>query len=255
MNGHSLPRPSRPVMPSNGRSTATPQLVLGVFIVALGILLMLDRLDVLAMAARLLRFWPLGLVVLGASMLARRDDSHGRFWGSGWILLGLWLQLNTLGLIRIGFWDVFWPTLMILFGISLIRQTMRGRRPSTGTRAAAPGHLFAVMSESKRIATPGEHFTGSGMTAFMGGCILDLRQASLPPGEEVFVDVLGVMAGHEILVPGGWVVVPDVVNVFAGIDDKRLPMPPAAVVDTPPPVPPRLVIRGFLFMSGLTVKT
>ena len=253
MDGKSISRSS---MPSNARSSVTPQLVLGAFIVALGVLLMLDRLDVLAMAARVLRFWPLGLVVLGATMLARRGDAHGRFWGSAWILVGGWLQLNMLGLVRVGFWDLFWPVMMILFGLSLIRQTMRGRRAgATPSRAGGTGNLFAVMSESKRMVMAGEPFTGAGMTAFMGGCVLDLRQAALGPGDEAIVDLFGVMAGHEIIVPGGWVVVPDVVNVLAGVDDKRLPLPPAAAADTPPPVPPRLVIRGFLFMSGLTVKT
>ena len=55
--------------------TPAPQLVIGVSIMAIGILLTLDRLDVLSAAARLLRYWPLAVVALGAAMAARRRDA------------------------------------------------------------------------------------------------------------------------------------------------------------------------------------
>jgi hypothetical protein len=55
-------------------------------------------------------------------------------------------------------------------------------------------------------------------------------------------------------VPGGWTVIPDVVNVLSGVEDKRLPAPPDPSLP-PGAVPPRLVVRGFLLMAGLTVKT
>lgn len=244
MSGHDMPRNAR---------TCTPQLIVGVFIMTLGVLLMLDRLDVLMMAGQLLRFWPLALVALGVSLLARRDDAHGRFWGFAWIAVGAWIQLNTLGVIRVGFWDLFWPLLLILFGVNLIRQTMRTGSGGAASAGMRSGHLVAVLSESKRSAVAGEPFGRAGMTAFMGGCALDLRQATLQPGEEAYVDVLGVMSGHEIVVPGGWIVVPDIVNVMAGVEDKRLPLPPGQGTDAA--AAPRLVIRGFLFMSGLVVKT
>jgi hypothetical protein len=109
------------------------------------------------------------------------------------------------------------------------------------------------MSESKRIVV-GEPFGGASMTAFMGGCILDLRQAIVAPGQEVVVDAFGIMAGHEILVPPGWSVTTDVVQVLAGVEDKRV----GAAVDVPPVpggVAPRLVLRGFLLMAGITIKS
>ena len=246
MSGYDMSRPARP--------SVTPQLVIGVFIMALGVLLMLDRLDVLNVAARLLRFWPIGLMVLGVTILARRDDAHGRFWGFLWIFVGGWLLLSTLGLVRVGIWELIWPLLLILIGVSLVRQTMRRQSARAQAGTTGTGSLFAVLSESKRMARGGEPFRGAGMTAIMGGCVLDLRQATMAPGEEAIVDVLAVMGGHEIVVPPAWTVIPDVVPVMAGVEDKRLPVP----VDTSVPpamAPPRLVIRGFLLMAGLTIKS
>jgi hypothetical protein len=249
MPGQDVSRPARPARPF-----ITPQLVVGVFIMLIGVLLMLDRLDVLSFAARLLRFWPVGLIALGASMVVRRADSHGRFWGFAWMFLGTWLLLNVLGVVRVGFWELFWPAVLILIGLNLIKQTARRSATAAAAGTAGEGSLFAVLSESKRIAHGGESFRGAGMTALMGGCLLDLRQATMSPGQEAIVDVFGVMAGHEIVVPAAWTVVPDIVPVLAGVEDKRLPVP----VDTsaPPSVPPpRLVVRGFLLMSGLTIKS
>ena len=127
------------------------------------------------------------------------------------------------------------------------------RRGSGERESRASGNLFAVLAESKRMVV-GETFTGATMTAFMGGCVLDLRQALLAPGQEAVVDVFGMMAGHEIIVPAGWAVVPDVVNFLAEVDDKRLP----PLIDpsvTPGLPPPRLVLRGFLMMAGTTLKS
>jgi hypothetical protein len=245
-------------------ATAVPQLVIGILIMMVGALLMADRLDVIADAARLLRYWPVALIALGASRLATRSDANGRFWGAAWLGVGSWLLLNTLGVIRVGFWDVFWPLVMVLIGLNLIRQGIGGRGlrsnvPGAGARAggasgsAVSNNLFAVMAESRRTLNA-ELFERASMTAFMGGCVLDLRQARLTGANEAVVDVFGIMSGHEILVPGGWTVVPDVVQFLAEIKDQRVP---AFVDPAVPPLdpPPRVVLRGFLMMAGITIKS
>jgi hypothetical protein len=241
------------VMAKDPRAALTPQLAIGIFIMLIGVLLTLDRLDIVD-TARAVRFWPLAFIAVGSALLVQRSDPHGRFWGFVWLIVGSWLQLNTLGIVRIGFWDLFWPLLLIVIGLNLIRQTLApGRRWRPGAAApATSGNLFAVMSESKR-AVVNEPFTGATMSAIMGGCILDLRQAMLAPGQEAVVDVFGLMAGHEIVVPSGWNVVTDVVQVLAGIEDKRLP--PVGVPPLSEGSQPKLVLRGFLLLAGVTIKT
>jgi hypothetical protein len=101
------------------------------------------------------------------------------------------------------------------------------------------------------------------MTAFMGGCQLDLRAATIPPGEESVIDVLALMGGLEVWVPGGWTVVSQVVPIMGGVEDKRLPMPAAPVAPMGTPgsessaasaAPARLVLRGYVLMGGLVIK-
>ena len=105
------------------------------------------------------------------------------------------------------------------------------------------------MSESRR-RFDGKPFDGAYMTAFMGGCVLDLRRATVPPGETRVVEVFGIMAGHDIKVPPDWSVTLDVTPIMGDVKDKRVPSV------TPPPLagaPPTLVVRGSVVMGEVKV--
>ena len=69
----------------------------------------------------------------------------------------------------------------------------------------------------------GSPFRGGEMTAFMGGCELDLRQAEMAPGEDATIDVFAVMGGHEIRVPETWAVVTKAVPIMGGVEDRTRP--------------------------------
>jgi hypothetical protein len=267
-------------MSSDARPCITPQLVIGVFITLAGVLLTLDRLNLIAIS--FFRFWPSVLIAVGASMLIQRRDSSGRFWGTTWVVLGSWMLLNSLGVLRLRFWELLGPALLILIGWSIVSKTLHPDPPATAVPPATPGYvpvgdippmpdagaqtragrdpgmarsheggrvnLVAVMGEAKR-ASNDNPFRGGEMTAVMGGCVLDLRQALVAPGEEARLNLVGLMAGHEIWVPPGWAVMNDVVPILGGTDDKRLP--PL----TPLPAnPPRLRLRGMMIMGGVVIK-
>lgn len=224
-----------------------PQLVFGIFVMVVGVVLGLDSLGI-ADTGFILRLWPIGLVMLGATV-ATRAEPHSRFWGFVWIFLGCWLLLRNYGIVRVGFWQLFWPSLLIAWGVSVIRKTLRqtGHLSIENTRAE---RLFAVMGESKR-RLDGKAFEGAYMTAFMGGCVLDLRRATIPPGETKVVEVFGIMVGHQIRVPSEWNVTLDVTPLMGEVKDKRVP--PVA----PPPLtgftPPTVVVRGMVVMGELKI--
>jgi hypothetical protein len=236
------------------RHSPGAQLALGIFLMTIGVLLTLDRLQIINTSS-VMRLWPVGFIALGATILLQRGDRHGRFWGFGWLILGVWLLLNTLGIVRIGFWDLVWPLLLLFIGVRLITRSM-GRTVTAGGATGNVGeggsNLFAVLGESKR-SFDNEPFRGAHMTALLGGCVLDLRLATLPPGETGVVDVFGFMAGLEIVVPSGWNVVSDVAPVLGAVEDKRLPaISPDATLGG---VAPRLSIRGVVMLGGLTIKS
>jgi hypothetical protein len=169
---------------ANNRPTvlATPRLVIGLGLALFGLLLTLDRLDLID-ARYALRFWPVILIVVGVLHyrnppgLQRGARSIN---GLIWIVIGSWLLLNSLRILRVGIWDLFWPMVLIAVGVSLVMQTLRRSNP-----ASAPDEerlsVFAVLSGGKRtIVGP---FRGGEITGFMGGSQIDLRLATIPPGE------------------------------------------------------------------------
>jgi predicted membrane protein len=236
-----------------GRPIVTPRLVLGAWIALMGIVLMLDRMGVVDARAAF-RLWP--LVIVAAGVVTYVHGPHaGRT--NGVILMGLggWLLLNSLGIIRVGFWDLFWPAVLIAAGTALVLQTLkRGGEPAAsgdGDRLT----VFAVMSGVRRVSTS-PRFRGGDLAAFMGGGRVDLRQATIPAGEEAVIDVLAVMGGFEIYVPPTWTVATPIVPFMGGVDDHRV-APPGSAPDgsATPPTAPRLVLRGFLMMGGVHIRS
>ena len=138
--------------------------------------------------------------------------------------------------------------LFVGIGASMILKQLRQSGHLVPSPATA-NRLFAIMSESKR-RFDGKPFDGAYMTAFMGGCSLDLRRATVPPGETRVVEVFGIMVGHEIKVPPDWNVTLDVTPIMGDVKDKRVP----AV--TPPPLagaPPTLQVRGSVVMGEVKI--
>jgi hypothetical protein len=229
-------------MQTEPRPAITPQLVIGIFITLFGLALTIERLALVS-PGHLRLFWPLALITLGIALLIRRQDSRGRFWGGFWVVAGSWLMLHAVGVITVGPGELIVPLIFILIGGTMVSRTLWGR-PSppartpggtipgsaeAGRSSMLPGapfagvpnsdpsgrvSLFTIMGEAKR-ASSDKPFRGGEMTAIMGGCVLDLRQAEITPGDRVVLNVLAVMAGHEIWVPQGWVVASDVVRSSA----------------------------------------
>ena len=104
---------------------------------------------------------------------------------------------------------------------------------------------IAVLCGSKSRITS-QAFRGGDITAFMGGCELDLTAADLGP-EEAVVDVFALMGGVEITVPPDWTVDARVIPFMGGMDDStdRSTADPAK----------RLVIKGFVMMGGIEIKS
>jgi hypothetical protein len=246
-------------MTTDSRLNITPQLVLGSLMIVFGVLLTLDRMELID-AGRTLRFWPVALIALGSWLVFERGPSGRSFSGYALIIFGCLLLLNSLGIARVRFWELFWPALIILVGARLVMQTSGFRVPRPGFYGAAASapkegtvNMFSVMGSHQRASTD-KPFRGGEVTTIVGGTQLDLRQAEIAPGDEAVINVFVFMGGHEVWVPPGWTVVNDVMPVLGGVEDKRLPPvvnTAAGAVNGPAP---RLVIRGVVALGGLAIK-
>ena len=195
----------------------TPQLLMGLLIIIVGILFTLDNLG-LTVAERYIRYWPAGLIGLGALKLWQSRGASA-FGALVLITVGTWLLLDSLGLVRVRFWEM-WPLLLVLFGASMVWQGLRGPRHLTTSETNDTLSALAVLSGVNR-GNNSRAFKGGDLTAVMGGCEIDLRQAAIE-GEAVF-DVFAMWGGIEIRVPENWTVDGRVTPLIGGFDDKTRP--------------------------------
>ena len=91
-------------------------------------------------------------------------------------------------------------------------------------------------------------FRGGEMTSVMGRSDLDLRQTTVAPGEEAVIEVFTLMGGSTIRVPEGWSVEMRAVSIVGGAKDRR-----SGARDVPGA--PRIVVRGFIMMGGLNIRS
>ena len=66
-------------------------------------------------------------MIMGGLMLVQATDGRERMRGLVFTIIGTWLFLNMQGLITIRLWELFWPAILILIGLSMVMR--RGGRP------------------------------------------------------------------------------------------------------------------------------
>jgi len=143
--------------------------------------------------------------------------------------------------------------LWVVAGVLLL-VILIARLPRASNRPEGEGstRMVAVMGETRRMLVA-EQFAGVSMTAVMGQCRLDLRNAIVQPGEEVVVDVLSVMGEVTIRVPDGWIVDTQALPVMGALKDLRIaPSDPNLFHGQRPP---RLVLHGAVVLGGVEITS
>jgi predicted membrane protein len=228
---------------------ASGQVVIGLMVVAFGVLFLLDNLNIIYLR-HVIFFWPLAFVASGLVALCSDGPRSGRITGIVLIAIGVAMTLNRLGYYFIS-WRTFWPLVMIALGGLILYRTVGGRRmvhvhtdPYTKDNANADNliDITAILGGfERRVSTP--DFRGGEVTAIMGGCALDLREAGLTT--EAVINVSAIWGGITIKVPPDWTVVLHGTPVMGGFTEKTA---------RPPDNRKRLVVTGYAIMGGVEVR-
>jgi predicted membrane protein len=226
------------------RRGPTAQVVFGLMVVAVGVLFTLDNLEVLD-ARDYLRFWPAGLVAVGVLKLWHASrDGHGWFGGLVFVAIGAWMLLENVVYITINARELV-PLMLVFLGGYMVWRGFGGQRRDRSADGHSSFSGLAIMGGISRRSSS-QDFKGADLTAIMGGCEIDLRQASIAEGAEAVIDVFAFWGGIELKVPEDWTVITRVTPLMGGVEDKtHAPQPPGAK---------RLVIRGIVVMGGIGVK-
>ncbi len=236
-------------MENNKASLFSSQFIMGLMIIGVGIIFMLDNFDILY-AGDIMRYWPAILVVFGITKISQAKNGSGQLFG--WIItiVGSMMLLDRLDFIDFRIHD-WWPIILIIIGVNFLRGSQRRKKglaehPFKDTAVDSDSYIknSAFMSGVKRIITS-KDFRGGEISALMGGCEIDLREADMQ-GTDANLDVNIIMGGVEIRVPLGWAVVVEATPIMGGVEDRTY----TAKEGTPK----RLILTGSIIMGGIEVK-
>jgi len=222
-------------------SRLSPQLVLGLCAIGFGLLLTLDNLHIMRFGD-VWRLWPAILIVVGIMQILWAGGTSGLSSGVILAAAGALLLLGNLHYLRFSLWD-YWPLILVAIGGSIVWQALERERgvPGSGSDIV---NGFALMSGVVRSCNS-QGFRGGDLAAIMGGCEIDLRQASIEDGQAV-IQALAFWGGIEIKIPEDWSVRSSVVPIMGGFEDKTRPPRDGS--------PRTLFIRGFAIMGGIEVR-
>lgn len=259
--------------------------LIGIIIIAVGTLILLDKLDFFILPHWLLT-WPVILIAVGFLVGAKHN-----FKGIGWfviIFVGAFFFAKEHVPFSWGLEPYTWPIVIILVGILILYRGATSREHPAWRRQwrhqnnpywHAPG---ATESPSQESASPGpapegpsagpanggkgedkvdltaifgnikrrifsKNFKFADVTTFFGGVELDLTQADIQ--ERAKIDLTQFFGGTTLIVPANWSVESDLVAIMGGINDKRAGVAASAARDK------ILVISGTAIFAGIEIKS
>lgn len=173
----------------------------------------------------------------------------GNFWG---IALGLVLICFGIGAVMgIQVWRFFFPTLIILFGFSLLLNQLGGHRQDTWKSwkegVITPTETYENTIEydtvfggsNKKIKA--KHFKGGKVSSVFGATVIDLREATMASSSPAHLEVNSVFGGTKVIVPSTWSVEGSLSGVFGGFSNKAV---------APEKPEGKLIIKGAAVFGG-----
>jgi hypothetical protein len=231
----------------NDSSRSLPsQVILGAFVVGMGVLFLLDNLNIFDFR-NVISFWPAVFILFGVVKLLDTNSPNGKLFGGILIGIGVLMTLNRLGLFYFQL-RTAWPLVLIAVGGVVIYRALAGRRAiEQGGLKGEVGRddivdITAILGGFDRRINS-QNFRGGEVTAFMGGCMLDLRGSSIEG--EAIINVFVGMGGISLKVPVDWTVIMHGTPIMGGFDEKT---------SAPPNNNKRLIVKGYAIMGGVEIR-
>ena len=217
------------------------RILLGLVVVAIGIVYLLEGAGVVDASHVVADYWP--AVIVATALFQIAEGTHGRIEPAVLLVAGSVLLLVTLGVITGNVWDYVWPTAIIVAGIFIITR-WRGIgsvEPAASQDVVVASGIFGGPS----LVNDSPSFRGGSLTAVFGGVTLDLRGAH-PAADGASITATAAFGGVEILVPRDWRVAVKATPIFGGIEDKT--------DHVAAPDAPALTVDGLALFGGIELK-
>src|ERR1700741_86644 len=101
------------------------QVVLGIVVMCMGVLFLLDNLDILNFH-NAIHFWPMVFILFGLLKIYDSNSPGGCAVGAVLVVAGVMMTLNRMGYIFLN-WHTVWPIVLIIVGVSVVYKAMSTR--------------------------------------------------------------------------------------------------------------------------------
>lgn len=247
-------------------SNTMKKIVLGLTLIAAGIIFMLDKMNLITPEVKDWLFtWPMLLMAIGVVNLFSKDSFVA---GLILIMVGGFFLIPKIIFFPFNFFSMFWPLLLIGAGVLVIlkhsfrraprerydyfRHSRMGEDGATNTTTATPnvdGYVedFNLFGGSKRKMN--SKFRGGKFVNIFGGAEVDLSQAIID-GDTAMIETICVFGGVTLFVPSDWEVHVEVVSILGGFSDKRSYVRTSVGEDKKV-----LVVKGVCVFGGGEIKS
>jgi len=147
-------------------------------------------------------------------------------------------------------YNMFWPSIFIIIGITFIVSKRRGWNKATSAGILGDDYVdyVNIFSGGERQIVS-ESFKGGKVTAIFGGMELDLTKAKLSPGRNE-LEIACIFGGATFVVPDDWNILIEVTPILGGFNDTRK-LTPGRTIDPSK----QLVIKGAVIFGGGEIKS
>lgn len=224
------------------------RLWIGIIIVLAGLFFLADNFGVLDYEFhRYLFRWEVLLMALGlVFLLGDRNKTTGIIL----LAIGGAFYLRDFLHWHFNFWQLFWPSLLILIGVLIIFRHRLDRDWHDRTIVSNGDVVdeMAIFGGGDRIINS-QQFKGGRVTTVFGGLNFDMLRARLAPGKN-YIDVLCIFGGMKIMAPEDWTIKVQVVSVFGGFGEKHR----YVKRETSSEQETQLIIKGTVIFGGGEIK-
>jgi hypothetical protein len=211
------------------------RLLLGLVLLAVGVVFLADQADVLDAGAVLSTWWP--TVVILAGLL--KFSVHPRDLGGAAAVTGVGLVLLAWQLDLVG--AVLLPLALIGAGLVVLFRAPHAE----SARVVDPNVSLLALFGSRDTRVGAARFEGGRAVAVFGGVDLDLRDTALPQ-EGASLELVSVFGDVNVLLPMGWRIEVAGPVILGDLEDRTLGAPAGA---------PVLHIRATVVLGDVELRT
>jgi len=227
------------------------RLYVGIILIVLGIILILDKLNLIPESmADLLISWPMLLIGIGILSFIGGNRPAGTIL----VVIG--------GFFMFPDFIEYWPVVLIAVGIALLFNKGHNAIASPVSGVKTPLEYESVPNDNmhntfddfvifggREVFINSQNFAGGKATSIFGGMEFDLRKANMIPGGAL-IDCVSIFGGCGFKIPMDWNVRNEVTTIFGAFTDKRGETYSEKYYDPSKTI----VIKGISIFGGIEVK-